>query len=191
MEKQTNIELRTFIGELEKDTVSPLNPRDSFYGGQTNCVKLYYEADETRVEKLRYFDVCSLYPWACKYGKFPVGHPKVLVDDRCHQSLDGIEGIIKATVLPPETLYHPVLPVRLHGRLMFPICKTCTEEMRQDDIPHTAKQRAFTGTWVSDELTTQFDGNSGGLFGQYIDKFLKLKQEASGWLAFMVYYRRR
>lgn len=57
MEKQTNIELRTFIGELEKDTVSPLNPRDSFYGGRTNCVKLYYEADETREEKLRYFDV--------------------------------------------------------------------------------------------------------------------------------------
>lgn len=201
MEKQTNIELRTFIGELEKDTVSPLNPRDSFYGGRTNCVKLYYEADETREEKLRYFDVCSLYPWACKYGKFPVGHPEVLVDDRCPQSLDGIEGIVKATVLPPETLYHPVLPVRLHGRLMFPLCKTCTEEMRQDDCPHTDEQRAFTGTWVSDELkkavskgykllkvhevwkykTTQFDGHSGGLFGQYIDKFLKLKQEASGW----------
>jgi len=29
--------------------------------------------------------------------------------------------------------------------------------------------------------TTQFDGVSGGLFVEYINKFLKLKQEASGW----------
>lgn len=34
--------------------------------------------------------------------------------------------------------------------------------------------------------TTQFDGRSGGLFGEYINKFLKLKQEASGWPAWCV-----
>lgn len=134
--KNTNQELRGFIDELEKETIPPLNPRDSFYGGRTNCVKLYYEADESKGEKLRYFDVCSLYPWACKYGKFPVGHPEVLVGDRCPQSLDRIDGLVKATVLPPVNLYHPVLPVRVHGRLMFPLCKSCASELRQDECTH-------------------------------------------------------
>ena len=30
-------------------------------------------------EKIKYIGVCSLYPWVCKYGKFPVGHPQVCV----------------------------------------------------------------------------------------------------------------
>lgn len=34
-----------------------LNPRDAFFGGRTNAVKLYYEG------KAKYVDFTSLYPW--------------------------------------------------------------------------------------------------------------------------------
>lgn len=34
-----------------------LNPRDAFYGGRTNAVKLYHEGDA------KYVDFTSLYPW--------------------------------------------------------------------------------------------------------------------------------
>lgn len=199
--KRENVELRDFLEEHDKVADLPLDPRHAFYGGRTNCTKLLYEADVTSGEKIRYYDVCSLYPWACKYGKFPVGHPTVLVGDQCPQVLDGVEGLVKATVLPPQSLYHPVLPVRVHNRLFFPLCRTCSEDMTQGECTHSEENRVITGTWVSDELKkalsmgykikrvhevwhyniTQFNGKDGGLFVQYINKFLKLKQEASGW----------
>jgi len=69
----------------------------------------------------------------------------------------------------------------------------------------TVSQRVLTGTWVADEVTlavqkcyevievfevyehdvTQYDPQTGqgGLFAKYIDTFLKLKTEASGYPA--------
>jgi len=51
--------------------VAPLEPRDAFYGGRTNAVKLYHQCKEG--ERIRYIDVCSLYPRVCKTGEFPLG----------------------------------------------------------------------------------------------------------------------
>ena len=46
----------------------------------------------------------SLYPYVCKYSKFPVGHPTIHVGDACRdtQAMLSKEGIIKCTVLPPR-----------------------------------------------------------------------------------------
>ncbi|KAK9729439.1 DNA polymerase type B, organellar and viral [Popillia japonica] len=65
--------------ELLRNT--PLNPRDAFYGGRTGASKMYHTVVED--EKIKYVDVCSLYPWTNKYGKYPVGHPKVYVGREC------------------------------------------------------------------------------------------------------------
>jgi hypothetical protein len=127
----------------------PLYPRHGFFGGRTNGTKLFYKANVAAGEKIRYYDVCSFYPWACKYGKFPVGHPTVLVGDQCPRDVDRVEGIVKCTVLPPQQLYHPV---RVHDRLMFPLCRSCAEELNQGQCTHSDDQRQLTGTWVSDEL---------------------------------------
>lgn len=51
-----------------------LNPRDAFCGGRTGATKLYYEVK--REEKIKYIDICSLYPWVNTYGKYPIGHPE-------------------------------------------------------------------------------------------------------------------
>ncbi|XP_030758042.1 uncharacterized protein LOC115883772 [Sitophilus oryzae] len=53
----------------------PLNPRDAFYGGRTENMKTYYKCRDG--EQIKYVDVCSLYPWVNKYGKYPIGHPEV------------------------------------------------------------------------------------------------------------------
>lgn len=94
----------------------------------------------------------------------------------------------------------------MHGRLLFPLCRTCCEESRDRYCDHDKiKDREFVGTWVVDELrkavelgyriseiyviwqykTTTYDKttNSGGLFSGYVNAFLKLKQQASGWPA--------
>jgi len=60
---------------------SPLNIRDALYGGRTEATKTYYKIRQG--EKINYVDVISLYPYVCKYGKFPVGHPKVYVGASC------------------------------------------------------------------------------------------------------------
>jgi hypothetical protein len=117
-------------------------------------------------------------------------------------------GVIKAKVLPPTNLFIPVLPYRANARLLFPLCRTCCEAARPDgpECVCTDEDRALLGTWCSDELrkavelgykilriyevyhypeTTKFDPGTGegGLFKEYVQTFLKLKQEASGYPA--------
>jgi hypothetical protein len=84
-------------------------------------------------------------------------------------------------------------------------CSPCVQlvtTLRQDDCTHSDEERCIFGTWVVDEVrqavemgyrlqdvyelwkyeVTCFDKdtNSGGLFAEYVNMFLKLKQETSG-----------
>ena len=192
---------------LNLPILDPLQPRDALFGGRTNSTKLYHEIDESTQNELKYIDVCSLYPFICKYGHFPLGHPTILSQE--HIDKDNIgqyQGLIKCKVLPPTNLYHPVLPYKCNNKLMFPLCRTCAEkcdpssQCSRDNI----EDRALVGTWVTIELqaaldrgyqllevyevwhfseTTQYDKTtgSGGIFAKYIDVFLKVKQESSGY----------
>lgn len=94
--------------------------------------------------------------------------------------------------------------MRAHGKLYFPLCRTCLQNLIQTDCPHdNPADRELLGTWVASELriavgvgyqilaiseiwkfeTTLYDPvtKTGGLFAEYINTFLKIKQEASGW----------
>ncbi|KYN29458.1 hypothetical protein ALC57_01096, partial [Trachymyrmex cornetzi] len=145
------------------------------------------------IPTIRYVDVCSFYPYICKTGKFPVKHPTVYVGKECREltgssgvEIDKVEGLVYCTILPPRTLYHPVLPVRMHGKLMFALCRSCCENMYQSNCTHeNTMEREFTGTWVADEIPKAVsigqynpETKEGGCF---INTFLKIKQEASDW----------
>ncbi|KAJ8962384.1 hypothetical protein NQ318_018368 [Aromia moschata] len=67
-----NGELKTFL-ENHAFPPNPLNPRDCFYGGRTGNTVEYYKCKAGG--KIKYVDVCSLYPWVCKRGKFPPRTP--------------------------------------------------------------------------------------------------------------------
>ena len=123
-----------------------------------------------------------------------MGHPKIVTEN--FKDVQEYFGLINCTVLPPRGLYHPVLPYRCNNKLVFPLCKTCAETKQQTSCQHTDSERAITGTYVSIELEKalekgyrviqlhevwHFEKKSDTLFRQYIDTFLKLKQEASGW----------
>jgi G:T-mismatch repair DNA endonuclease (very short patch repair protein) len=127
-------------------TQAPINIRDALYGGRTEATKTYRKAVDG--EEIQYVDVISLYPYICKYGKFPVGHPKVYVGADCPNDLLEREGILKCKVLPPRKLYHPVLPYKSNSRLMLPLCSTCTDMLNQDDCTHSDDERCTVGTWV-------------------------------------------
>ena len=180
---------------------TPINIRDALYGGRTEATKMWYKAKQG--EEIHYADVISLYPTICKYGKFPLGHPRVYVGADCPTDCLAREGIIKCKVLPPRKLYHPVLPYKSNDKLMFPLCSACADTMHQGDCTHSDEERCIVGTWVVDEVckavekgyvlvdvfefweyrVTRYSksNNSGGLFAQYVNMFLKLKQESSGY----------
>ena len=193
-------EEKVFLEDL--DFSDRLTIRDSFYGGRTNAIKLYAEADKDTV--IRYYDVTSLYPFVNKTCKYPIGHPEIITKD--FKNINDYFGICKVKILPPRGLFFPVLPVRHDGKLLFPLCCKCTETQNTGCCDCSEKDRCLTGSWVSFEIqkaiskgykiikiyevyhwneSSQYNSltKKGGLFSEYIDTFLKIKTEASGFPA--------
>ena len=113
-------------------------------------------------------------------------------------------GLIKVKVLPPRRLFLPVLPYRSNGKLKFPLCRKCSdiENLTQSCIC-SEEERAIIYTYTTPELELalnvgykiitiyeilHFDSTEkynkslkeGGLYCDYVNTFLRLKQEASG-----------
>ena len=181
----------------------PINPRDAFYGGRTEAIGLYREAAPEKGERLKYVDFNSLYPFINKYARYPVKHPVVV---RGEDIPEEVEGLVKCLVLPPTQLFLPVLPWRNDkGKLLFPLCRSCAESGQTNACTHTSPEdRVLIGTWTSPELskavecgykilqrieawhypnTSQYDPETrtGGIWAAFINKWVKLKQEASGY----------
>ena len=188
------------ILEIKPDQLefaSPINPRDSLFGGRTNALKLYHKCKPG--QKIFYNDFTSLYPYVQKTCKYPVGHPVKIFEN--FEDLSSYFGIIKCKVLPPRKLYIPVLPVKT-DKLVFSLCNKCPLE-KTEICQHTDKERSIIGTWCTPEINrainegykilkiyevwhfpnySQYDilTKTGGIFTEYINLFLKGKQESSG-----------
>ena len=219
---------RGFAG-LSREKHVPLRLRDAYFGGRTSALKHYHRFEGEGQGK--YFDFTSLYPWALKYGEFPISHPTKMYTHQtpflepCHQQWRGVKhcpkhthrhnrlpffGIAKVKVIPPSYLLHPVLPYRCSsGKLVFPLCKTCAENNNQDRCQCSEEERSWIHTYCSGELevaldhgyqlahyyevlhwerSTRFQSTGGGwdqaftqgLFAGYVNAFLQIKQQASG-----------
>ncbi len=144
-------DMATFVTAL--DVPVPLNPRDAFYGGRTHASRLYAKVEEGEV--IRYYDFVSLYPTINKFGKMPVGHPVELAPDT--YTSGQYFGLFKGTILPPRQLYHPVLPYRARGKLLFPLCRTCAINNLQEPCSHRDRERELSGTWCTPEVDQALD----------------------------------
>ena len=88
----------------------------------------------------------------------------------------------------PKRLYHPVLHQRIkvenYEKLIFTLCKTCTEARNQNNCSHDNNERSFIRTWTTDEVNKaiskgykilkvyevwHFDKTSDDLFKDYIN----------------------
>ena len=127
----------------------PLEPCDALYGGRTNASKLYHECQQD--EKIRYSDFISLYTRVNRCKVVPIGHPRIITKN-FDADISSYFGLIKCTMLPPRGLFHPVLPYRTQGKLMFALCKTCANTCNQTPCTHSDQERAIQGTWCSAEL---------------------------------------
>ncbi|KAJ8909929.1 hypothetical protein NQ315_005648 [Exocentrus adspersus] len=122
---------------------------------------------------------------------------------RQHLRILQMQGWGENQILPPQHLYHPILPAKMNNKLMFVLCRTCGEKMNQGKCHHTEEERALTETWVIDEVKKalemgyrmlkvhevwsyeidQFNKatKKGGLFTSMMNRFVAVKQQASGW----------
>ena len=132
---------------------SPLCTRDALYGGRTEAMRLHYKVRGN--ETIQYVDVMSLYPYICKYFKFPISHPRIHVGDACKdvEAYMRMDGLIMGTIVPPQKLNHSVLPYRCNKKLMFCLCRTCVQTCPTCECTNTEDaDKALTGTWVMDEV---------------------------------------
>ncbi|XP_055352376.1 uncharacterized protein LOC129598480 [Paramacrobiotus metropolitanus] len=128
-------EMRKFINDIK--ITEPLNPRNAFYGGRTNAVRLLHTVAAD--EKIKYFDVNSEYPFVNKNRRYPLGHPIILT--KSFQNVREYFGLVHCTVLPPADLWLPILPYRCNGKLTFPLCATCVKEQNSKKCDHTDSER--------------------------------------------------
>ena len=193
-----NITAANFVKSL--DIQDRLEPREAFFGGRVNATKLHYKVSGD--EQIHYHDVTSLYPFVQKYSMYPVQEPQILTSD--FTDISNYFGIAKIKILPPKGLYHPVLPLKINGKLLFTLCRTCAEKQNQKTCTCDEENRCLFGTWCTPEIhkaidkgytamkiyevyhwseTSQFKISTGdnGLFAEYVNMFLRIKQEASGW----------
>ena len=196
---QENEEVKRVVSGLER--VDPLVPRDAFFGGRTGAVSLFHHVDSG--EEIHYMDVTSLYPWVNKTCEYPLGHP-VIYTQVPVQDFSNYFGLAKVDILPPPDLFHPVLPFRCGGKLTFPLCAACVREQQQlpmlerTPLCEHSRERMLRGTWCTPEIEKarqmgyellkvhevwHFEESACGLFEDYVNAWLKIKTEASGWPA--------
>ena len=197
---RTNQAVQRFLNSF--DLVPPLQARDSFFGGRTEAVALHAVVGEG--EEIRYCDITSLYPFVNKTCKYPIGHPQIITQPT-DQSIQSYFGLALVDILPPPGLFHPVLPVRCGEKLTFPLCASCVKEeqekptlQRRHYCIHSDDERILRGTWCTPEIEKavekgyvikhihevwHFPPNQRqtGLFANYVNTWLKAKQESSGW----------
>ena len=96
-------EIGIFLDSYEE--ISPLIPRDAFFGGRTETFDTNRQIQDD--EKIKYIDVTSLYPYGMKIEPFPIGHPIKITKN--FKPLDQYFGLVKLKILAPRGLRMPLV----------------------------------------------------------------------------------
>nr|CAD2204285.1 unnamed protein product [Meloidogyne enterolobii] len=193
---------------LEIDCVRPMDPReDCLRGGRTEPFKLHHMCAED--EEILYIDI-SL-PLCYEGKIFSYWASKCLTRDTLLLPPNNplpwtspehniYKGLLLVRVQPPNFMngnLPPVLPYRTHdGRLTFPLCAKCADNRQQRPCTHGERERSWLTGYTHVELNyalergykvvdiyevwnyEKWDPN---LFRSYVNTFIGLKQQASGW----------
>ncbi|GFT84279.1 DNA_pol_B_2 domain-containing protein [Trichonephila clavipes] len=165
-------EIKKYIKkEWKREFVTPLNPRDAFYGGRcepTTLNKKWYGLIKCKVLPPR-----KLYHPVLPYKK------EKLVFSLCKSCSKTIKCKHKNEVGKPKSAVEKKK------------CKECYE-IRNKECNHTDEERSFIGTWTTTEVKLaiqkgyeilnvyevwNFNSKSKDLFRDYVKMFLKIKLE--------------
>ena len=182
-----------FLDRVDRILTMPSNERDS---GGDQC-----EAEQSHSlpppQRFRKFSQRTL-------SEFPLTFVELKLKN------EDYFGLIKCQVLSPSDIHQPILPFKGQSKLFFPLCRSCVEERSsmpdkksvdltpKKCVHRQVEERSFWGTFATREVKLALEnGNrvidvaeiwswsrakrSEALFKEYIDNFLKIKMEASGW----------
>lgn len=162
---------------------------DFFYGGRVETFSLYANAEHLKGDVIKYLDVCSLYPYVCAKKTLPCGTPIHIIGPEIERRLVNHEdesiaywGYMRCKIKPNPQCRLGLLPQRTEeGRLRFSleVQEGCwgTEELR------IALSQGYELLEVYEIYHWPPDRRSSELFAPFIEFFLKLKQQYSGWKA--------
>jgi hypothetical protein len=147
-QKKENPEVIQFLKSI--NMVESLRVRDALQGGRTETICLSRRVNELLNEKIKYYDIISLYPFVMKYKSFPIGFPQYITENFDYTQYFYF-GPMKVTVLPPRKLFFPVLPAKVGNKLVFTLCPLCAASKTKVCL-HSDKERLMTGAWISEEV---------------------------------------
>ncbi|KAL3076975.1 hypothetical protein niasHT_031232 [Heterodera trifolii] len=188
-------------------TPCPLDPRnDALRGGRTEPFKLHHVCADD--EEVLCIDIVSLYPYVMKVNPFPVGNPMVLTREvllhpptaplpwTCPEN-NTFRGLLLVRVLAPRNIRVPLLGYRTKDeRFTFPLCGVCADRRQQRPCRHDDDKRSWVCAYTHVELNkalqlgyvvtdlfevwdyAEWDDT---LFSSYVNSFVGLKVQASGW----------
>jgi hypothetical protein len=97
--------------------------------------------------------------------EYPVGRPITLIGKALEERLTFQEeglfdketqryclGLVHCTILPPDSLFLPLLPVTIEKKLMFSLCATCARLKTRRLCKHSNEKRQFTDVWTASEV---------------------------------------
>ena len=167
--------------DYEKELSNIILDREMFRGGRTEVFSPYARSTDTTV--VQHHDVTSMYPYICANKMLPFGFPKIFYGSTCkHERLQRGDyfGYVRCLVIPPSNCVLGLLPSIVNNKLQFDLRPKLgvwfTEEL------YLAMEKGY----VVDEIyeVFHFDENnrSTDYFRGYMSFFLRLKQEAEGWV---------
>jgi hypothetical protein len=164
-----------------------LKPEDCFYGGRTEVFQLYANSQRLQ-EEIQYYDVTSLYPSVYAHHILPIGVPRHILGfevdvARFHPTASNrYFGYARVRVTPKATDILGLLPQRdpVTGRLYFPVYPMegswGTEEL------YLAMQNGYEINDIYELYYWEENQRSDQHLRGYVDYFLRMKQEAEGWI---------
>ena len=170
--RSEDLALSRFLGDLYAEGLLPrerLRIRDALRGGRTEPFHLLYDVADLEPgvadgQELLYIDKNSLYPHVAMLHEYPVGVPRTYIgeslgaldveDYGVFRRSDGarLQGLLQCTILPPDSLFLPVLPLFCRGKLMYGLCRLCLEQANPEFCNHSDAERALLSTWTTLEV---------------------------------------
>lgn len=135
--------MRVCMQKSELLKSDPLDAQDACLSRRTEILLTFIKKD------CKSYNVCSLNPWICKAGKFPVGHQEIFIGSgfEAIKINNDVSRIIE--ILPLLDLCFLIFLVRKHEEVLFSMCRTYCEQSLQRDCPHLrASECSFIGTRI-------------------------------------------
>ncbi len=160
--------------------------RRAFHGGRTCVFQAHVDTRDTPGMTIDYVDVTSLYPYVNSSCEYPFGRgetvkldPPTEDPDEIMHIVSHVFGFVECDVVCPPDLLHPILPSYHNNRLVFDLTPKTRRVFTSPELWKAVDDKGYRVTKIYRFM--HWSKQCTGIFKDYMLKFLKLKQEATGW----------